>query len=682
MYKFFGAEATLISRRLLPSEHKTRWLIVKWVIALLLPLLVFTFVWNGDSAINQILVGFFLPNSDSGFPSDFLTLIGATVFFVLFYTALTALVGYATAADSGKQNPIVLWISMLVFAIVPIVLMSITHDLFVGLSFSVLVWLPYFLVLSLWRKFRPAAVAPAPVRLGPLDDEQQANLLNRGITGGFWFGTTFAVIALVIDMAYFFTGSYGPVGNFLLIWVLLRTVLLPFAGYFLGYVGGVIALRRTLKSNGKNGNGHNTENNKVGQGRQTARWLAGLSASRMQEEARDLVPNDLPLRSKGALNFYLLLLIAFLLFYPMLDPFLFGPGTRGRLAIYGDAGRYVILALGLNIVVGFAGLLDLGYVAFFVFGAYAWALVGSPQLTVLTGLAFSPDVWPWLFWPMLLVGALIAALWGVLLGAPTLRLRGDYLAIVTLGFGEIIPIVVRNMDKYTGGANGLSGIYSPAFFGVQWSVSTPMPYYYLMLFLLTLVVFANVRLRDSRLGRAWVAIREDEIAAASSGINLVRTKLFAFGAGAFFSGIAGAYFAAKVSIVASTDFSFTDSVLFLAMVVLGGLGSIPGVIVGGLVVYAINVLVLRGLDNIAGDPTSFLHPFYTQLRVISPTFTFSNIRNLIFGIILISIMIFRPEGLIPSARRRRELHESQEEEVDALGAIPGAPGFEEEVRVE
>jgi ABC-type branched-subunit amino acid transport system permease subunit len=569
---------------------------------------------------------------------------------------------------------------MLVFTVVPIVLISVTNDLFVGLSFSVLVWLLYLLVVRLWRRFRPAMAAPIPARLEVLDSEQQANLMSRATAGGFWFGTTFAAISLVVDLIYFFAGLYGDVGNFLLIWILLRTVLLPFVGYFLGQLGGAVALRHTLKANGQDAQ----KRKQAGNPQPNVASLAELSATRAREEARDLVPNDLPLRSTGARNFYLLLLFALLLFYPMLDPFLFGPGTAGRLANYGDAGRYVILALGLNIVVGFAGLLDLGYVAFFVFGAYTWAMVGSPQLTVLTGLAFNPNVWPWLFWPMVLVAALIAALWGVVLGAPTLRLRGDYLAIVTLGFGEIIPIIAQNMDKYTGGTNGLSGIYSPAFFGVQWSVSTPTPYYYLMLFLIALVLLANVRLRDSRLGRAWVAIREDEIAAASSGINLVKTKLFAFGAGAFFSGIAGAYFSAKLSTVASSNFSFTDSVLYLSMVVLGGLGSIPGVVVGALAVYAINVLVLRGLDSIGNDPTSFLHPFYAQIVAIFPNFSFGNIRNLIFGIVLIAIMIFRPEGLIPSARRRRELHTGNVEQVEvgSLDVPPGAPGFESEVHVE
>ncbi len=680
--------ATLISRALLSPERDARRLVVKWVVALLIPLLIFTFVWNGEAAVNQILIGFFVRNSTIGSLYDIPTLVGATIFFVLFYIALTALVGYAVAADSGRQKPLFLWVSMLVFTVVPIILISLADDLFVGLSFSVLAWIPYFLAIWLWRKFHPVAPAPPLERLGPLNSEQQEHLMRRAVAGGFWFGAAYAVVALVIDLIYYFTGSYGPLGDFILIWIIVRTLLFPVAGYFLGRLGGRVALRHVLKANGKNGNGQTAQAaqaaTKGGNRRAGFSPLAGLSTTRAREEARDLVPNDAPLRSTGARTFYLVLLFAFLLLYPMLDPFLFGQGTGGRLANYGDAGRYVILALGLNIVVGFAGLLDLGYVAFFVFGAYTWAMVGSPQLTVLTGLALNPAVVPWLFWPMLLIAALIAALWGVLLGAPTLRLRGDYLAIVTLGFGEIIPIIAQNMDKYTGGTNGLTGINSPAFFGVQWSVATPEPYYYLMLFLIALVLLANVRLRDSRLGRAWIAIREDEIAAASSGINLVKTKLFAFGAGAFFSGIAGAYYSAKLSTVASSNFSFSDSVLFLAMVVLGGLGSIPGVVVGALAVYAINILVLAGLDNIGNDPNSFLNPFYTHVQAILPNFTFGNIRNLIFGIILIVLMIFRPEGLIPSARRRRELREAQDEEVeaDALDVIPGAPGFEEEVRVE
>ncbi len=283
---------------------------------------------------------------------------------------------------------------------------------------------------------------------------------------------------------------------------------------------------------------------------------------------------------------------------------------------------------------------------------------------------------------MLLGAALIAAFWGVVLGAPTLRLRGDYLAIVTLGFGEIVPIVFLELDKYTNGTNGIVGVYSPAFPGADWSTS--IPYYYLILALIVLVIFANVRLRDSRLGRAWVAIREDEIAAASSGVNLVNTKLFAFGAGAFFSGVAGAYHAAKLGSVSPDNFSFGDSVIFLAMVVIGGIGSIPGVIVGALAVYAINQFILAQLDTLAADPSTIFFAIRNAIVHYVPGFTFGNIRNLIFGIILVVIMIFRPEGLIPSARRRRELHRAADENVEmgSLDVVPGSPGFESEVRVE
>ena len=521
---------------------------------------------------------------------------------------------------------------------------------------------------------------PSPLEnLQALNAEQRAVIVQRATLGGFWFGAVFAVVSLVVDLIFFFSGSLPTV---LLIWVVVRTILLPVAGYFLGRLSGTIALRRTLSANGKNEN----ENGAVGADGAIDKQhqLEVLSTSRAREEAKDLVPNDLPLRSTGARNYFLILLVAFLLFYPVLDPLLFGFGTDGRLAGYGDAGYYVILALGLNIVVGFAGLLDLGYVAFFAIGAYSWGMLASTQFTAVTGLPINLSVVSWLFWPMLIVAALIAALWGVLLGTPTLRLRGDYLAIVTLGFGEIVPVVFLEMDKYTNGANGIVGVQSPSFPGVQWSIITPAPYYYLILALIGLTILANVRLRDSRLGRAWIAIREDEIAAASSGVNLVRTKLFAFASGAFFAGLAGMFHAAKLGGVSPDNFSFGDSVIFLAMVVIGGIGSIPGVIVGALVVYAINQFILAQLDTLAADPTNILHGVYAAISQVFPGFTFGNIRNLIFGVILILVMIFRPEGLIPSARRRRELRHVDDEEVDvgSLDVPPGTPGFEEEVRVE
>lgn len=666
-----------IRRSFFLPEPNTRLLLIKWVVAMLVPVAVFTFVWSGEAIVNKVVIGLFnLQSSDY----DTSILIQAAIFIIIFYTAITVFTGYLVAADSGRRSTIGIWIDVVIFASLPIVLVSIINDLFIGLALCAVIWSVYFYVHNRLLKARHVVAPPPLENLKVIDAEQRVMLINRAASGGFWFATAFALVSLIADLIFYFLGQLPPL---LLIWVAIRSLVLPIAGYFLGRLGGVIAVRRVIAPKGKN-NGENSASN-VGNQVNKRRQLEVLSTTRAREEARDLVPNDLPLRSTGAQRFYVLLLVAFLLFYPALDPFLFGFGTAGRLANFGDAGRYVILALGLNIVVGFAGLLDLGYVAFFAIGAYAWSMVGSPQLTVLTGIIVNPQIWPWFFWPMILVTALIAAFWGVVLGAPTLRLRGDYLAIVTLGFGEIVPVVFLNLDKYTNGTNGITGVYSPAFPGIRWTVSTPAPYYYLILALIVLVLFANIRLRDSRLGRSWVAIREDEIAAASSGVNLVRTKLFAFASGAFFAGIAGAYYAAKLSGVSPENFSFSDSVIYLAMVVIGGLGSIPGVIVGAIAVYAINVLVLSQLDAFVGDPQNILYPLYSQILHVFPNFSFSNIRNLIFGVILIVIMIFRPEGLIPSARRRRELHHGNDEEVQlgSLDAPPGSPGFvEADVRVE
>ncbi len=659
------------SGMLLPAPD-TRKLLIKWIVALLVPVAVFTF-WSGESIINAVISP---ATASGGVPTDPVSLIQAAIFTTAFYVAVLLLAGYLVAADSGRRGMIELWIDVLIFALVPLVLV-ILSGLIIGLALCAFVWAAYLYGRSLVRKARHYTPPPPLESLKVIDAEQRAALMGRATAGGFWFGVAFAVVTLITDLVYFFTGSLPLI---LLFWALIRTLILPVAGYFLGRLAGVIALRRALpqRENGNGGNGVGRGRNRLSRRQQ----LATLSTTRAREEAKDLVPNDLPLRSSGAQRFYLILLVAFVLFYPVLDPFLFGPGTDGRLAGYGDAGYYVILALGLNIVVGFAGLLDLGYVAFFAIGSYAWGMVGSTQFGLLTGVHVNPQIWPWFFWPMLLGAALIAAFWGVLLGAPTLRLRGDYLAIVTLGFGEIVPVVFRELDKYTNGVNGIVGVYPPAFPGVDWTTSAP--YYYLIIALIVLVIFANLRLRDSRLGRAWVAIREDEVAAASSGINLVSTKLFAFAAGAFFSGIAGAYHAAKLSGVSPDNFSFGDSVIYLAMVVIGGIGSIPGVIVGALAVYAINQLILAQLDSLASDPSNLLYTIHNGIAQVFPGFTFGNIRNLIFGIILVVIMIFRPEGLIPSARRRRELHVSTEgaPEVGALDVVPGAPGFETEVHVE
>lgn len=662
------------SNILLPASD-TRKLLIKWVVALLVPVVVFT-LWGGESIINAVISP---ATASGGVPTDTGSLVAAAIFTAVFNIVVLLLAGYLVAADSGRRGMIELWIEVVVFALVPLILV-ILFGLILGIALAAVVWLAYFYVRNVVRKARNYTPPPPLASLKSISTEQRSVLMSRAILGGFWFGLTFALISLIVDLVYFFSGSLPTV---ILIWAIIRTILLPVAGYFLGRLAGVMALRRTLPQtgNGTSGNGANGRNGSRN-GLRRRQQLEVLSTTRAREEAKDLVPNDLPLRSTGAQRFFLTLLIAFMLFYPILDSFLFGPGTDGRLAGYGDAGYYVILALGLNIVVGFAGLLDLGYVAFFAIGSYAWAMVGSTQFGFLTGILVNPHFWPWFFWPMLLGAALIAAFFGVILGAPTLRLRGDYLAIVTLGFGEIVPVVFTELDKYTNGINGIVGIYSPILPGVDWSSSTP--YYYLILVLIAITIFINVRLRDSRLGRAWIAIREDEVAAESSGVNLVRTKLFAFAAGAFFAGIAGAFHAAKLGSVSPDSFGFGDSVIYLAMVVIGGIGSIPGVIVGAIAVYAINVFILANLDSLASDPNNILYAVHNTIANVVPGFTFGNIRNLVFGIILVAIMIFRPEGLIPSARRRRELQHGNNEEVElgSLDAPPGSAEFEAEVHVE
>ncbi len=666
---------TLVPTRTLVPKRDIRMLLIKWIVGLLVPVAVFTFIWSGEAIINNALLSLLMPGSTT---LNISIVIQVAIFILIFYATVIALAGYLVAADSGQRGMIELWIDIAVFVLLPLFLV-ISQGLIIGLAVCAIIWPVYFFARRRVRQMRHYTPPPPLQNLNTLDAEQRANLMSRATLGGFWFSVALTVVWLVTDLIFYISGQLPTT---LLIWVAIRTIVLPIAGYFLGRLGGAIALRRTLTQK----NGANGENDTDGTGSSTSkRQLEALSTTRVREEAKDLVPNDLPLRSTGAQRFYLILVVAFVLFYPVIDPFLFGSGTDGRLAGYGDAGYYVILALGLNIVVGFAGLLDLGYVAFFAIGAYAWGIVGSTQLTNVLNLApVNPHLLSWLFWPMIIVAALTAAFFGVLLGAPTLRLRGDYLAIVTLGFGEIVPIVFLELDKYTNGPNGIVGVQSPSFFGIDWSVVTPAPYYYLILALIAFTIFTNVRLRDSRLGRAWIAIREDEIAAASSGVNLVATKLFAFGTGAFFSGIAGAYHAAKLGGVSPDNFSFGDSVIYLAMVVIGGIGSIPGVIVGALAVYAINQFLLAQLDSLAADPSNPLFAIHNAIAHVFPGFTFGNVRNLIFGVILVVIMIFRPEGLIPSARRRRELHRTADEgaEVGSLDVAPGAPGFESEVRVE
>ena len=648
-------------------DRDTRPFLFKWGVALLVPVLVYTFIWQGDSVINGAFLGLLYPNNAVYAVEPVDRLVQSLVFSVLFYLVVLALGGYLVATDSGRRKPFEVWLDVVLFAVVPIVFIDLTTNLVIGIALTAVVWGVFFLVRNILRKRFKLLLPIVPHEKEPSRISRE-ELRRRAVAGSVWFGLVLAVIWVVVDVIFYVSGSFPSI---LLLAVLtpVRTVVLIGGSYFMGLFGAWVAQYFTAEAYARRNE------------RRAAKGKKPVHPGRSQQ-----IPNDLPLRSSGARVFYLIVLIAFVVMYPAIDRFLFSYGTEGRLAGYGDAGYYVILALGLNIVVGFAGLLDLGYVAFFAIGAYAWAIVGSSQFGQLFGIFISTVVASWLFWPMLLGAALLAAFFGVILGLPTLRLRGDYLAIVTLGFGEIVPIVALNLRQVTNGTNGLVGIQSPNFFGLHWDVTTPAPYYYLVLVLIGFTIFATVRLRDSRMGRAWVALREDEIAAASSGINLRNTKLLAFGAGAFFSGLAGAYHGAKLGIISPDVFSYGDSIIFLAMVVIGGLGSIPGVIVGALAVYSLDVLILGQLDTLAADPSSFLYSVHTAIVQVIPGFTFGNIRNLIFGVILIVIMIFRPEGLIPSARRKRELHQNLvEEDADVLGSldvVPSDPAFEAEVRVE
>jgi ABC-type branched-subunit amino acid transport system permease subunit len=648
-------------------DRDTRSLLWKWGLVLLVPVLIYTFLWQGDSVINAAFLGLLYPNNSNYAITTPDRMVQALIFSALFYLMVIAIAGYVIAVDSGRHRFISVWIDVVIAVVIPILFVALTNSLVIGLAFSAVAWGVYFLVRNILRRrfqlFLPATPSgDAPV---PVSNEE---LRRRAILGSVSFGVVLAVLWIVVDVVFLVSGSFP---SLVLITILLpvRTVLLVGGSYFMGLFAARVAQYFTADAYAL---------------RNERREAKGQKA--LRQERRQLVPSDEPLRSSGARVFYLVILLGLVVLYPALDRFLFSYGTDGRLASYGDAGYYVILALGLNIVVGFAGLLDLGYVAFFAIGAYSWAIVGSSQLGQLFNIFLSTAVTSSLFWPMLLVAALVAALFGVILGLPTLRLRGDYLAIVTLGFGEIVPIVALNLRQLTNGANGLVGIQSPGFFGLDWDVTTPAPYYYLILVLIGITIFATIRLRDSRLGRAWVAIREDEIAAASSGINLRNTKLLAFGAGAFFSGIAGAYHGAKLGVISPDVFSYGDSIIFLAMVVIGGLGSIPGVIVGALAVYSLDVLILGQLDTFASNPGTFMFSFHQFITQYIPNFTFGNIRNLTFGVILIVIMIFRPEGLIPSARRKRELRQNlADEEPDVLGSLdvtPSDPAFESEVRVE
>jgi len=305
---------------------------------------------------------------------------------------------------------------------------------------------------------------------------------------------------------------------------------------------------------------------------------------------------------------------------------------------------YILLALGLNIVVGFAGLLDLGYVAFYAVGAYTYALLASPHFDLHLP-----------FWVTVPLGAALAAFFGLLLGAPTLKLRGDYLAIVTLGFGEIVRIFLNNLSRpvnITNGPQGVTGIDPFRIDGFDFSkyqtllgleFSGPIKYYYLLLAVVIAVIVINLRLQNSRIGRAWEAIREDEIAAAAMGINTRNVKLLAFAMGASFGGLAGGMFSAMQAFISPESFVLVESIMVVSMVVLGGMGNIWGVILGA--------LLLSFVPEILRWTVQPLQEALFGRQLIDPEV----IRMLIFGLALVLVMLFRPAGLLPSAVRKREL---------------------------
>ena len=336
---------------------------------------------------------------------------------------------------------------------------------------------------------------------------------------------------------------------------------------------------------------------------------------------------------------------------------------------------FTVQALGLNIVAGYAGLLDLGYVAFFAIGGYSVALLASPQFNLHVS-----------FWLVIWVAAAVAAISGFILGAPTLRLRGDYLAIVTLGFGEIVPIVFKNLERVqiyepitsfiawltsnpavkvclvgcekalniTNGTQGINPIDRPWFPGVGFfQTGQYIPWYFLILSILAISAFFISRLRESRIGRAWVAMREDELAASSMGIDIVRTKLTAFTLGAMFSGFAGAFYGSYVSFISPDAFEFSVSVIVLSMVILGGTGSIVGVILGGLIIKIVDLLLLEKLQLFIGgvlEATIFQGIQSQGLEnFLSSLLDVSQYKLLFFGLILVVMMLVRPQGLVPES---------------------------------
>lgn len=308
--------------------------------------------------------------------------------------------------------------------------------------------------------------------------------------------------------------------------------------------------------------------------------------------------------------------LSLVLVFASLFPFFF---SLYQVNIMTTALMYVVLGLGLNIVVGLAGLLDLGYVAFYAVGAYSYAL-----LNLHFGVGF---------WTALPIGALFAAFFGLMLGFPVLRLRGDYLAIVTLGFGEIIRLILENWNEFSYGPSGIANISPPSFFGIELSMEQTSVYiYFLALALVIFTIFVVNRLRNSRIGRAWIALREDEVACEAMGIDRTKTKLLAFSLGATWAGMVGVFFAAKTTFINPASFTFLESAVILSIVVLGGMGSSIGVIIGALVFI--------------------LLPEYLR--------AFSDYRMLLFGAIMVIMMVFRPQGIVGAMRQSYNFKGSSE----------------------
>src|SRR5215475_14452480 len=351
------------------------------------------------------------------------------------------------------------------------------------------------------------------------------------------------------------------------------------------------------------------------------------------------------------------LLAALLLAYPFADQ----ASGLGTLYAVSDAMIYVLLALGLNIVIGYAGLLDLGYAAFFAIGAYTMGIFNSPLMG-----------FEWGFWKVIWLSAVVSAAFGVMIGAPTLRVRGDYLAIITLAFGEIIPVAIRNLGditiqignwrpiyrlNLTGGENGVNPIGQPHLLGVPFETS-PIPWYFLILIIGGMSVWAMHRLHQSRLGRAWMAIREDETAAACMGVDPIKSKLLAFALGATFSGFAGSVYAAKLTAITPGAFEFNVSIMLLCMVILGGMGSIPGVIAGGVVITLFDRIFLAQLTHWARALGNALGSHALA------TVDFTLWRWFFFGLGLVVMMILKPGGLIEAGRWRRVTRDVEDD--DAL----------------